>query len=93
LWILSKFIVSRKSPIDGLFSPFEFGVQVLGSEFTFLLPLILCFPILFLIDAFFPGISFLFGFLCYLPFGIIMSSGVFLVVHFIRRRKDKNHEE
>jgi hypothetical protein len=93
LWILSKFIVSIKSPIDGLFSPFGFGAEVLGSNFTFLLPSIIFFPILFLINAFFPGMSFLFAFLCYLPFGIIMSSGVFLVVHFIRRRKNKNHEE
>jgi len=81
-WVLPKIGVGSTSPLDNWVFP-------LLSFFSF-------FPFLeiFLTDAFqLDLISRRYASLLYIPYGVIISCIFILIVHFIRRRKDKNHVE
>ncbi|NDC31795.1 MAG: hypothetical protein EBZ58_12870 [Bacteroidetes bacterium] len=80
-WVLSKIGVGSTSPLDNWVFP-------LLSFVSFVLVW------MFSIDAFqLDLISRRYALLLYIPYGVIISCIFILVVHFIRRRKNKNHEE
>jgi len=80
-WVLSKIGVGSTRPLDNWVFPVLSFVS-----FGFIWG--------FSIDAFqLDLISRRYALLLYIPYGVIISCIFILVVHFIRRRKNKNHEE
>jgi hypothetical protein len=82
-WVLSKIGVGSTIPLDER-----------GFNFSLLSFCSFSFVWAFSIDAFqLDLISRNYALLLYIPYGVIISCIFILVVHFIRRRKNKNHEE